>query len=369
MELKDYWRVIRGWKALIVIGTVLATMVGYGSMRHSASTKPVYEGTALVFVTYVTPPGSPYITTLSVHDETQVLSGHASDSGADKAIRNRYHIDTRQVHKVTTAVDPERPVITVQAFGDSSRAVAIYAEAMARYLAAQESRKVSAETIALLHSLATQTSSARAKWLASQARYYAQCGCLPHQRAPKASVATLARLKANLDILQADYLADESRYLTLRNNPVSPATSAPGRAKKLNTIYPSAVSWLAPAAILGLLFSIGLAALLDYALDVPTPGLTPLARALRRRRSSSTASVESNSVSRSVLGQGDAGNDPSSERALSSNDVAPKPLESNNEHVWLRGRRQSGGSETTGRGVGSGWKPATEQDLGGKGAS
>jgi hypothetical protein len=76
-----------------------------------------------------------------------------------------------------------------------------------------------------------------------------------------------------LDILQADYLAAAGRYTALQNNPLPAATVTAGSVVALETHRSSPMQAMLPAAGLGLLLSIVLAALLDYnRAAVPAPG-------------------------------------------------------------------------------------------------
>src|ERR687888_1794128 len=100
MELIDYWRVMRRWGILIIAGTLVAALVGYGvSLRHRGARPTRYAGTASVVVNYVTPPGVPYIPTLSMATETKVLSERVHDPGALRQVAVQAHVALSQVQE------------------------------------------------------------------------------------------------------------------------------------------------------------------------------------------------------------------------------------------------------------------------------
>jgi hypothetical protein len=265
MQLIDYWGVIRRWSILIIAGTLVAALVGYGmSLRHRGGTPTHYAGTASVVVNYVTPPGVPYIPTLSVATETNVLSGRVHDPAALRQVAAQSHVALSQVLYVTTVVDPKNPLVTVQVVGLTPRAVAAVAQGMAQYLAEVETQQVQAQTASLSRTAALALAQTQQRWQAAQAHYYGVCGCIAGQNQATADPATLARLHAELDILQANYLSAAGRYTSVLNNPVPVATVTAGSVDPLTARRSSPTQAMLPAAGIGLLLSVALAALLDY---------------------------------------------------------------------------------------------------------
>ena len=152
MELIDYWRVLRRWGILIIAGTLVAALVGYGmSLRHRGATQMRYAGTASVVVNYVTPPGVPYIPTLSMHTQTEVLSARVHDPGVLSRVAAQAHVALSQVQRVSTAVDPQKLLITIQVLGTTPRAAAVVAQGLAQYLAGVETQQVQAQAASLSH--------------------------------------------------------------------------------------------------------------------------------------------------------------------------------------------------------------------------
>src|SRR2546422_3245913 len=93
MQLIEYWGVMRRWSKLIIAGTLVAALVGYGmSLRHRGAPQTRYAGTASIVVNYVTPPGVPYIPTLSMATETNVLSGRVHDPDALRRVAAQAHV-------------------------------------------------------------------------------------------------------------------------------------------------------------------------------------------------------------------------------------------------------------------------------------
>jgi hypothetical protein len=123
---------------------------------------------------------------------------------------------------------------------------------------------------------------AQQRWLAAQTYYYLVCGCLagprqaqlskqptpqpppPQPSRQSADPATLAQLRAELDLLQADYAAAAARYTALRSNPVPVATVIPGSVSVVQAPAASPLQMVLLATVVGLVLSSGLAVLLDY---------------------------------------------------------------------------------------------------------
>jgi hypothetical protein len=265
MDLIDYWRVMRRWSILIIAGTLVAALVGYGlSLRPRQATQTRYAGTASVVVDYVTPPGVAYIPTLSIAMETNVLSRRVHDPGALRRVAAQAHAALSQVQDVTAVVDAKKPLITVQAVGGTPQAVAAVAQGMAEYLAGVEIQQVQAQTAILSRTAASVMAQAQQRWLEAQAYYYLVCGCILNKHQATADPRTLAGLRAELDILQANYLAAADRYTAVRDNPVPVATVMAGSVVALKAHRSSPMQAMLPAAGVGLLLSVGLASLLDY---------------------------------------------------------------------------------------------------------
>src|SRR2546430_16431118 len=91
--------------------------------------------------------------------------------------------------------------------------------------------------------------------------------------------ATWARRRAELALLQANYLSAAGRYTAVENNPVPVATITAGSVDALKVHHASPMQALLPAAGVGLLLSIVLAALLDYSRTgsaAPASGRSPV---------------------------------------------------------------------------------------------
>ena len=184
MELIDYRGVQRRWSVLIIAGTLAAALIGYRiALRSREAAHPLYAGTARVVVNYVTPPGVPYIPTLSLHTQTEVLSAHVYDPGVLSRVAAWVHVALSQVQRVSAAVDPQKLLITVQVLGTTPRAAAVVAQELAQYLAGVETQQVQAQAASLSRTAARAMAQAQQRWLAAQTYYYLICGCIadPHQ--------------------------------------------------------------------------------------------------------------------------------------------------------------------------------------------
>jgi hypothetical protein len=251
MELIDYRGVLRRWSVLIIAGTLVAALIGYRvavRSRETAHPHYAYAGTASVVVNYVTPPGVPYIPTLSMHTQTDVLSARVYDPGVLRRVAARAHVALSQVQRVSTAVDPQMPLITIQVLGTTPRAAAAVAQGLAQYLAGMETQQVQA-----------------------QARPTPQRPPRPPSKRPPpqlsrqpADPATLAQLRAELDVLQANYAAAAARYTALQSNPMPVATVMPGSVSVVQAPAASPLKVVLLATLVGLVLSSGLAVLLDF---------------------------------------------------------------------------------------------------------
>jgi hypothetical protein len=247
-------------------------------------------------------PGDPDIATLSPHTQTDLLSARVQDPGVLSGVAGRAHVALAQVQRVRTAVEPqkplialqEKPLITLQVLGTTPRAAAAVAQGMARYLARVETQQVQVQVASLSRTAASAMARAQQRWPLV-------CNCLagrhqaqlrkppPPQRTARplrtrppqqlhrqpADPATLAQLRAELDLLQADYLAAASRYAALQNNPVPVATVLPGSVSAVQAPAASPLTTVLLATVVGLIVSTGLAMLLDSRRS----GLPALARA------------------------------------------------------------------------------------------
>jgi len=265
MELIDLGGVLRRWSVLIIAGTLVAALGGYRvALRSRPATHPHYAGTASVVVHYLTPPGVAYMPTLSMHTQTTVLSSRVGEPGALRRVAARAHVALSHVQHVSTAVDPKKPLITVQVLGTTPRAVAAVAQGLAQYLAGVETQQVQAQAASLSRTAAGAVAQAQQRWLAAQTHYYLVCGCIAGQHHAMADPATLAQLRAELDLLQANYRSATGRYTAVQSNPVPVATVTPGSVSSVRAPASSALKAVLLAAVLGLVVSSGLAALLDY---------------------------------------------------------------------------------------------------------
>lgn len=279
MELIDYWYLLRKWHVVILVGTVLSLLAGYAvAHKQQATVNPIYLGTAMVQVNYITPPGAPYVPTLSVHSEADILADRINDPGALSRVEHQVGVKAADIRTVSTSVDLDRPLITVQVLGIRSRTVGLVARGMAQYLVSTETQKVAAEARGIRAALATKVATAKQHWLAAQQRYYAVCGCIGTSK-PKVGVAALAQLHANVDVLQTIYASLADAYRSVNTSAIPVATVAPGETHRMPSQSSVLFSLILPVTLLGFLLSVGLAALLDYAETVPVPivsGITAL---------------------------------------------------------------------------------------------
>jgi hypothetical protein len=265
MQHIDYWQVIRRWSILIVAGTVLAALVGFGVARQDQwGARRLYQGSATVTVNDVTPPGMANGSTLSVRTQMDLLSGHVSDPNALHYVAAQAHVALPQVQTVITTIDPDKPIISVTVLGYRPGAMEKIAQGMANHLAGVQTKHVQAQAHSISNAAAFDVRQSRNRWLAAGKHYYLVCGCVPGPHHPKASVTTLARLRAELDVLRLNYEAAFSQYLVVRWNPVPVATVSAGASTPVTTEQASVLEAVLSAALIGLFLSFGLAALLDY---------------------------------------------------------------------------------------------------------
>jgi hypothetical protein len=170
-----------------------------------------------------------------------------------------------------------------------------------QYLAGVETQQVQAQVASLSRTAARAMAQAQQRWQEAQASYYLVCKCLAGQyqaqlRTPPtpqptarplrtqppqqlhrqpADPASLAQMRAELDLLQANYAAAASRYAALQNNPVPVATVLPGSVSAVQAPAASPLKAVLLATMVGLVVSSGLAMLLDFRRS----GLPALARA------------------------------------------------------------------------------------------
>src|SRR5919201_4034590 len=141
-----------------------------------------------------------------------MLRGRVHDPGALPRVAAQAHVALSQVQQVTTVVDPQKLLVTVRVVGTTPHAVAAVAQGMAAYLVGVETQQVQAQAAGLSRTAAREAAQAQQRWLRAQAHYYLVCGCVANQHQATADPTTLARLRAELDILQANYLSAASRY-------------------------------------------------------------------------------------------------------------------------------------------------------------
>jgi hypothetical protein len=265
MELTEYWGVLRRWRFLVIGGTLVAILVGDGLwLRDRRAAQPRAVGTAIVLVRYVTPLGVASTSMRSVQAETEVLSKRVHDPGALRRVAAQAHVALSQVQQVSTAVDPEKPLITVRVLGGTPQAVAMVAQGLAEYLVQVETQRVQAQAASLSRTAARAAAQAQQRWRQAQAQYYLVCGCIANRHQAAVDAATLARLRFALSNLRATYLAAADRYTALQTNAVPVAIATPGVSARLTTTYPSLMRAVLPAAVLGGLVSMSLATLLDH---------------------------------------------------------------------------------------------------------
>jgi hypothetical protein len=198
------------------------------------------------------------------------------------------HVALSQVQRVSTVVDPQTLLTTVQVLGTTPRAAAVVAQGLAQYLTGAETQQ--AQAASLRRTTASAVAQAQQRWLAAQTHSYLVCGCMagqhqaqfskqptpqqtprpPSRRLPPqpsrqpADPATLAQLRAELDLLQADYAAAAARYTALQSNPVPVATVIPGSVSVVQAPAAAPLTMVLLATVVGLVLSSGLAVLLDY---------------------------------------------------------------------------------------------------------
>lgn len=267
MEFGDYWRLVRRWWAFLLTCTILAALVGE-YLAHRSAAGPTYDATATVAVSYVTPTGVPYNSTLSKQDATVALSNRARDPRVLQTVRKRYHLDQQAVSSVTASVALDAPVITIHAIGMTSTVAETFATGMAEELAAIEIRQLTHERDSLRSRQLVKVKAARTQFLRTQEQYYHVCGCIGDQTRPLVSQTTLEDLDANLSLLNQEWLSDVSDYKAITLGPGPAAAASPGSVSPVAS-GSSTVKTVAPAAIVGLLLAIGLAALIDYIRDLP----------------------------------------------------------------------------------------------------
>jgi hypothetical protein len=264
MDLTAYWGVLCRWRLLVIGGTLVAILVGDGLwLRDRGAMQPRAVGTAIVLVRYVTPPDVAGMSMRAVQAETEVLSGRVHDPGALRRVAAQAHVALSQVQQVSTAVDPEKPLITVRV-GGGTQAVDAVAQGLAEYLVQVETQRVQAQAASLSRAAARVAAQAEQRWREAQAHYYVVCGCIAGQHQATVDPVTLTRLRFALSNLRATYLAAAARYTALQTNAVPVAIATPGVSARLTTNYPPLMRAVLPAAVLGVLLSMGLATLLDH---------------------------------------------------------------------------------------------------------
>jgi hypothetical protein len=269
--------------------TAVAQQTAIAAAEQTATAAAEQTAIAAAEQTATVEPGDPDSLTLSLHTQTDVLSARVQDPGVLSRVAGRAHVALSQVQRVSTAVDPQKPLITIQVLSTTPRAVAAVAQGLAQYLAGMETQQVQAQVASLSRTAARAMAQAQQRWQEAQAYYYLVCNCLAGQhqaqlrtpptpqrtarplrpRPPQqlhrqpADPATLAQLRAELDLLQADYVAAASRYAALRNNPVPVATVLPGSVSAVQAPAASPLRAVLLATVVGLVLSSGLAMLLD----------------------------------------------------------------------------------------------------------
>ncbi|MDQ2743448.1 MAG: hypothetical protein M3Z66_14315 [Chloroflexota bacterium] len=267
MEFGDYWRLVRRWWAFLLTCTILAALVGE-YLAHRSAAGPTYDATATVAVSYVTPTGVPYNSTLSKQDATVALSNRARDPSVLQTVRKRYQLDQQAVSGVTASVALDAPVITIHAIGTTSNAAETFAIGMAEELAAIEIRQLTHERDSLRKRQSVKVKAARTQFLRMEEQYYHVCGCIGAQTKPLVSQTTLDDLDANVSLLNQEWLSDVSDLKAITLGPGPAAAASPGSVSPVAS-GSSTVKTVVPAAIVGLLLAIGLAALIDYIRDLP----------------------------------------------------------------------------------------------------
>ena len=283
MELSDYWRLIRKWSLLIIAGTVLAGLVGLAIEKKSSSAgQTLYRGTSTVLINYITPPGFPYISTLSTHTEATSLSEKVNDPAA----LNRLPATIKRslIKNISGAVDANTPLVKISAIAPEPTAARGAAITVANYLGSLENEKVRREGLAAHRQAMKAAASAQKAYSAAQSYYYSVCGCTSANPVRQVSRNKLYHLNTRVNILQQQWTqalsaANGVSVSGLGSTTISPATVhvvVPKKSSMLKTLL--------PAVILGFVLSLGLAALLDYGQTNPLPLVPQIGGSSPRRR-------------------------------------------------------------------------------------
>lgn len=283
MELADYARLIRRWALLIIAGTVLAMLVGYGiNTASAAGGKTLYRGTSTVLVNYITPPGFPYISTLSTHTEATSLSQKVHDAGALN--RLPAPITRTLVKSVSAAVDPNTPRITVSAVATEPTAAKAAAVTVAHYLGSLEGGKVRREGVVARRQASAAASTAQRAYAKAQSYYYSVCGCTSANPVREVGRNTLYQLQTNVGILHDQWIQALNTANGVAVSGLGATTVSAATAHVVTPKSTSLLKTLLPAAILGFLLSVGLSALLDYGQTNPIPMLPMIGATPGRKR-------------------------------------------------------------------------------------
>ena len=252
MELSFYARILKRWFLLIAAGTLLAIALGlvfeYKSKIVSGGTS--YRGTANTVILSATPPGT-YVPGVSISTAANELVGHIHDPGATQ-VNARI---SASASSLSAFINPTTGAVEVQATASSPSAAREAANVAARYLAHLEDGAVKSEAAPDIKYWRKQALTARKNWLRLVRK-------LSHT--PRFKVTRRAILGNKVSFW-------ENQYSTARGNiagfvhPAVPAASVvpATKATKLTAKSLSPLKTVVPAAIIGLVLSFLLAALLE----------------------------------------------------------------------------------------------------------
>ncbi len=280
MELSDYGRLLRKWALLIIAGTVLAGLVGLGlDIKSGSSAAPSYQGSASVFLNYVTPPGSAYNPTVSPTAEALALAERVHDPAALAPLRGSPTFNLAALKSIGKTIASNAPQVNITTVATTPQVAATVATRVAQYLASLEDRRVASEGKALQRSLARTAQRASHRYQVADSEYLRVCACGPGATgAPLVGPQTLRRMRARLDLLEYDYQTAYSSLQGANPNPIPPASVSSGSVHRIATKKSSITKTVLPAVVLGFILSLALAAFLDYAQSrsmLPVIGVLP----------------------------------------------------------------------------------------------
>jgi len=253
MELSTYLRILTRWLWLVVAGTMLAAAIGVGVEYRSRviASSPTFQATASVFINSATPGGT-YIAGISIADVENNLMPHVKDPGATQ-ISPR--VPGPPFSSLTANINPTTGDIDVQAVAPTSADARLAANRAAHYLANLEIADVKAEAKYAIRNYQHLAKIAKAGWLRNiRLRFHTP----PSHRLRRLILGDKASQWQSLLLTDEDDI-DGFKHPALPAATVFPAHhTSKYQAKAL-----SPIKTVIPAAIVGLVLSFLLAALLE----------------------------------------------------------------------------------------------------------